>query len=136
MAFVLDSSFIAAQIIPDEKRPPLDELYHKIRFDEKLAPHLIWYEMANLFMNLVRRRRYTHDTIIQFFPFLSAIHLTIDSGTGAEYTEKLLRLCTDYNLSSYDAAYLELAARKKAVLCTLDENLQKAAKKHGVAVLT
>ena len=36
---------------------------------------------------------------------------------------------------SYDTAYLELADRKKAVLCTLDKELQTAAKRHGVMVL-
>ena len=39
------------------------------------------------------------------------------------------------NLSSYDAAYLELAERANAVLCTLDEDLRAVAKKRGVAVL-
>ena len=48
---------------------------------------------------------------------------------------KPLRLCDNYKMSSYDAAYLELAERKNAVLCTMDENLRSAAKKYGVAVL-
>jgi predicted nucleic acid-binding protein len=38
-----------------------------------------------------------------------------------------------YNLSSYDAVYLELASRKKAKLMTLDNELTKAAKKVGLA---
>ena len=59
----------------------------------------------------------------------------VDFETGIGYSQKLLRLCNDYNLSSYDAAYLELAERKKAVLCTLDDDLRAAAKKHGVAVI-
>jgi predicted nucleic acid-binding protein len=54
---------------------------------------------------------------------------------GVDYAEKLLRLAHNYDLSSYDAAYLELAGRKKAVLCTLDGNLQRAAEKYGVVVL-
>jgi len=33
--------------------------------------------------------------------------------TKASYSQKLLHLCNDYNLSSYDATYLELADRKK-----------------------
>jgi len=66
---------------------------------------------------------------------LNEVHLISDFETGTGYIEKLLRLCNDYNISSYDAAYLELAGRKKAVLCTLDENLTVAAKKYGVKVL-
>jgi predicted nucleic acid-binding protein len=91
--------------------------------------------MANVFMNLVRRKRYTHNEVIALLPVLSDILLSVDSETGTEYTKRLLRLCNDYNLSSYDAAYLELAERKNAILCTLDEGLQAAARKYGVAIL-
>ena len=66
---------------------------------------------------------------------LSALNLTSDYETGSAYSEKLLLLSNDYNLSSYDTSYLELAKRRKAVLCTLDKGLKSAAKKHGVAVL-
>ncbi len=136
MIYVFDSSFVGALIIPDEKRKEVDEMYNKIQNeDEKLAPQLIWYEIANIFQNLTRRRRFTYEEVLQFFPLLSAIRLTTDYETGADYSEKLLRLCRDYDLSSYDAAYLELAKRKKAALCTLDTGLRASAKKCGVAVL-
>jgi predicted nucleic acid-binding protein len=134
--YVFDASFVGALVIPDEKNSSVDRMYAKIKNeDEKYAPHLLWYETANLFKNLLRRKRYTFDEVLRFFPFLTALCITCDFETGAGYTEKLLRLCNDYNISSYDAAYLELAWRKKAALCTLDENLQKAAKKHGVTVM-
>jgi len=38
------------------------------------------------------------------------------------------------NLSSYDAAYLELAIRESIPLASLDKNLLKAAKKAGVQI--
>ena len=136
MIYVLDSSFVGAQIIPDEKDPKVDKLYAKIkRDDEKHVPHMLWYEMANIFKNLLRRNRYTYDKILHFFPYLAAMNLICDFATGTEYSKKLLQLCNDYNLSSYDASYLELAERKKAVLCTLDETLRAAAKKYGVVTL-
>jgi len=136
MIYVLDSSFIGAQIIPDEKDPEVYKKYTKIKQDdEKHTPHLIWYEMANIFKNLIRRNRYSYDKVMKFFPLLDAMELNCDIATGTEYSKKLLSLCNAYNLSSYDAAYLELAERKKAVLCTLDDELRAAAKKHGVAVI-
>ena len=136
MLYVFDSSFVAALIIPDEKNPHVDNMYAKIKNeDEKFAPQLLWYEIANIFKNLIRRKRYTFNEVEQFFPLLAAIRLTTDFETGNNYSEKLLRLCNDYNIRSYDAAYLELAGRKKAALCTLDENLRATAKKYGAAVL-
>ena len=136
MVYVFDASFIGALIIPDEANSTVEKIRAKIGEDEEiLAPQLLWYEIANIFKNLMRRKRCTFDEVIKFFPPLSAIRLTCDFETGSNYAEKLLRLCNDYNISSYDAAYLELAERKKAFLCTLDENLTAAAKKHGVTVL-
>ncbi len=136
MIYVFDASFVGALIIPDEKNPSVDRIYAKIKNeDEKHAPFLLWYETANLFKNLLRRKRYTFDELLRLFPFLTALCIICDFEAGTGYAEKLLRLCGDYDISSYDAAYLELAGRKKAALCTLDENLQKAAKKHGITVL-
>jgi len=136
MIYVLDSSFVGAQIIPDEKDPKVDKMYAKIKPDDaKHVPHLMWYEIANVFKNILRRNRYTYNTVLHFFPYLAAMDLICDYATGVDYSQKLLQLCNDYNLSSYDAAYLELAERKRAVLCTLDENLVKAAKKYGVVTL-
>ena len=136
MIYVFDASFVGALIISDEANSKVDKIRAKIGEDEEIfAPQLLWYEIANVFKNLIRRKRYTFNEVIKFFQPLSAINLTCDFETGPGYAEKLLRLCNDYNISSYDAAYLELAGRKKAALCTLDENLITAAKKYGVTVL-
>ena len=136
MIYVFDASFVGALIIPDEKNPRVDKI--RARIDESdgiVVPQLLWYEAANLFNNLMRRKRYAFDEVMQFFPKLAAINFIVDSESGLAYSQKLLRLCSEYNLSSYDAAYLELAERKKAALCTMDDGLRAAAKKHGVAVL-
>ena len=136
MIYVFDSSFIGALIIPDEMNPRVDKIRAAIGEDEDIfVPQLFWYEVANIFYNLIRRRRYSCAEILHFFPRLTAIRLISDFETGSAYSEKLLRFSNDYNLSSYDAAYLELAERKKAVLCTLDGNLRAAAKKYGVVTL-
>ena len=136
MVYVFDSSFVGALIIPDEKDQHVDRMYSKIENeDEKYAPHLLWYEITNVFRKLIQRRRFTTDEVIQFYPRLRAIRLTIDNESGIEFSKKLLRLSNNYCLSSYDAAYLELAERKNAVLCTFDEGLRAAAKKYGVAVI-
>ena len=136
MVYVFDASFVGALIIPDEINPGVEEIYSGIGEDEIFAPQLLWYEVANIFNNLLRRRRHNYNEVRQLIPALAAIRLKTDFETGAVYSEKLLRLCTEYNLSSYDIAYLELAERKKAILCTLDGGLQTAAKKHGIAIAT
>ena len=136
MNYVFDSSFISALVIPDEKNPQIDRMYSLIENeDERFAPHLLWYEITNVFKNMIRRKRFTYNEVLQFYPRLDAISLTCDFTTGIDYSRKLLGLCNEYNLSSYDASYLELAERKGAVLCTLDLALAAAAHKRGVGVL-
>jgi len=137
MIYVYDASFVSALILPDEKNPKLDKLHKSIDEDDEIfTPQLLWYEIANIFRNLNRRKRYTFEQVTHFFPLLSAIRLKTDFETGEKYSDRLWGLGNFYNLSSYDAAYLELADRKKAILCTLDDNLMKAAKLHGVTTIT
>jgi len=136
MSYVYDASFITAIIIPDEKKTKVVSIYKALEEDEEIyTPALFWYEAANVFNNLLRRKRYTSEEISHLFLLLDYVRLTTDYEHGTDYSKKIWNLCSDYNLSSFDAAYLELADRKKATLCTLDENLKIAAKKHGVPVL-
>ena len=136
MTYVFDASFVGAIIIPDENNPRINKIQAGIGEEEDIfVPQLLWYEIASIFRNLIRRKRYTPDEVLQFIPLLAAVRLETDHETGADYSQQLLRLCNEYNLSSYDAAYLELAERTNAVLCTLDENLRVVAKKRGVAVM-
>jgi len=136
LTYVYDASYASALIIPDEENPEIDKGHRAVKEDEKIfAPQLFWYEVANIFNNLLRRKRYILEEVISYFPKFSSIDITTDFEIGVNYSQKIFNLSNKYNLSSYDAAYLELADRKKAVLCTLDDGLISAAKKHGVAVI-
>jgi predicted nucleic acid-binding protein len=136
MSFVADASFIGALLIPDEKNEDVEKRYLSTGGREFFTPQLFWYEMGNIFNNLIRRKRSGFDEILKLFPDLSAIGLITDARTGPAYTETLLRIARDYGLTVYDAAYLELAGRKKAALCTLNEGLCRAAPRYGVTLLT
>ena len=136
MVYVYDASYVGALIIPDERNPKIDKLHKAVGEDDEIfTPQLLWYEIANIFINLNRRKRYTFEKVTNFFPMLSAVRLITDFETGVKYSDKICSLCNNYNLSAYDATYLELADRKKAVLCTLDKGLKTAAIKHGVKVI-
>jgi predicted nucleic acid-binding protein len=85
---------------------------------------------------MIKAKRFVFEEFSHFFTMLKAFGLSTDYESGIDYSQKILRLSNEYNLTAYDAAYLELAERKNAVLCTFDEDLIKAAKKHGVSVIT
>jgi predicted nucleic acid-binding protein len=136
MSYVYDASFIGTLVIPDERNLKVEKIHASVDEDEQIfTPQLFWYEITNIFNKLLLRKRYTLEDKSPFFFAVSSVGLITDSETGAGYSQKIFRLCNDYQLSSYDAAYLELADRKKAVLCTLDRGLKFAAQKHGLEVI-
>jgi len=59
-----------------------------------------------------------------------------DLASGSGWMERVHRLCITYDLSAYDAAYLELAERKQAGLATLDTGLSQAASACGIEIFT
>ena len=63
---------------------------------------------------------------------LEGVDIEVDTATFAHALSDTLQLARRYKLSAYDASYLELALRLGIPLATLDEDLQKAAKKAGV----
>lgn len=67
-----------------------------------------------------------------FIKRLEAMDIEVDLATFEHSLSDTLQLARTYKLSAYDASYLELALRLSIPLATLDEGLQKAAKKAGV----
>ena len=136
MNYVYDTSFIIAVILPNENNSIIDSIYDALdENDDVYIPQLSWYEIANVFRNLIRHKCFTEDEAACFFPMFSFVDFKTDFDTGVNYSKRLWELGNKYKLSAYDAAYLELADRKKAVLCTLDEDLLNAAEKHGVKTI-
>jgi len=136
LTYVYDVSFIIAIILPDEINQAVDDIHDALdENDTVYIPHLTWYEAANIFRNLIVRKRFSVEEVTHFIPMLLFVDLNTDFETGINYTTKIWQLGNDYNLTAYDAAYLELAERKNAILCTLDVDLQNAARKHGVKTL-
>ena len=65
----------------------------------------------------------------EFLHVLQQMHIQVDSGSSVDAVGGTLQLARRYNLSAYDAAYLELALREGLPLATLDDGLLKAIEK-------
>ena len=63
---------------------------------------------------------------------LEHLPIRVDTLTANQVFAHTLSLARAYKLSSYDAAYLELALREGLALATLDAALGKAATKAGI----
>ena len=81
-----------------------------------------------------RRGRLSPSDVLRFLSLLNGLSVVPDTQTSARSLTDTLRLARTYGLTTYDAAYLELAMRHRLTLATLDGALQKAAKAAGLAL--
>ena len=64
-------------------------------------------------------------------PALAVLPIRVDAETSTRAWGETARLARDYGLGLADAAYLELALRREAVLVTFDATLLRAARAAG-----
>jgi predicted nucleic acid-binding protein len=109
----------------------LDALEHTTA----VVPSLWHLEIANSLIVGERRQRLSAVDVDRFFELLNGLNISVDMQTASHALSETLLLARTHRLSSYDAAYLELAAREGLVMATLDEKLRKAAESIGVPVV-
>ena len=97
-----------------------------------IVPTTWGLEVANVIAKAEAKALVTEARSGVFLEMLDGVSIEVDAATFAHALESTLQLARRYKLSAYDASYLELALRRGISLATLDEDLQKAAKKAGV----
>jgi predicted nucleic acid-binding protein len=132
MPFVLDASVTAVWAMRDEARPLADLAFH--RLDEEIArvPGIWWYEIRNILRVNERRQRISISDSNQFLANLADYPIIVDPYSSHL---DLLDLSRQFQLTVYDAAYLDLALRERLPLATLDHALRRAAEAAGVSLL-
>lgn len=93
-----------------------------------LVPGLWHLEIANALLCRARREKWTDEITASIFFKLAELPVTVDDMTASHAWGDTLKLAVTYCLTTYDAAYLELALRKNIKLATLDNALIRAAK--------
>jgi len=99
--------------------------------DERAWAPAVWeLELVNVLRTSCLRQRMAAQQV------LSGLHgLPIDIDRHPVPRSELLALALRFGLSSYDAAYLELALRRQMPLATQDDALREAAVASGVGVV-
>jgi predicted nucleic acid-binding protein len=136
-AFVLDNSIamrwhLASGKIADQDYA--EAVLASLADDEAFVPNLWHLEAANVLLGAEQRGDTTLGEIERFIAHLENLPLRLDPHTARQSFTRTLSLARAFKLSSYDAAYLELAIRENLPLATLDKDLIKAAKKAHVAI--
>ncbi len=126
MPFILDSSVALAWVLPDEGNVTLDALCDRLANDTALVPPVWPLEIGNVLLVAVKRGRLTTKDVKQLIAELRALPLEVDSHSTERALEDTLNLAKKYDLTTYDASYLELAMRRDLPLATLDSKLRQA----------
>lgn len=128
---VADASFCGAWVLPDENSSRAGKvLAALLRGELELWTPALWtYELANLLRSAHRRKRIEEETIFAGLALLAKVRARHFDVPERLSVERMTRLALQFDLSAYDAAYLELADRLRAPLHTADGRLADAAKK-------
>ena len=132
MTFVLDASIALAWCFSDESTPLTNGLLDNLETASAIVPELWSLEVSNILVTAERRKRISYARIIEFLALIENLNIKVDKETSARGFREILSLAHAEGLTSYDAAYLELAMRLGVPLATKDIQLLKAAKKLGV----
>jgi len=135
-SFVADASVAVGWVHPAQATKHTDSLLDAIGDGATLEVPALWpLEVANALLVLVRRRKLSEDERQAALGWLGGLRVRPDHDAASAAFSRLSELATLYQLSVYDAAYLELAQRRRLPLGCKDGPLRTAAKAAGVDLL-
>ena len=118
----------------DESESKEDDILDKVGEGklEVRVPELWVHEMLNVLLNGCRRGRMSEEVMNESWALVQSwpvVRLTMPLERMGRWRELAVR----FGVSSYDAAYLELAERLRSPLYTFDQKLGRAAKALGLS---
>lgn len=134
MNFVLDASVALSWCFEDEGGDYAPAVLNELRTSEAIAASLWPLEIVNGLLSAERRRRIDPAASRRFTRLLLALPIVIDPVARSRVFDVTNALARKHDLTSYEAAYLELAMRLGVPMATLDGPLEEAARREGIAV--
>jgi predicted nucleic acid-binding protein len=136
VTFVLDNSVAMRWCFEGAAHPYADSILQQLAAgDDALVPVLWFYEASAVLARAQSRGLLAAVKANEFIVELQALNTHADEESAARIFSDVHRLAVAGRLTSYDAAYLELALRRNLPLATLDDDLIRASRLAGVAVI-
>jgi predicted nucleic acid-binding protein len=135
VTFIVDNSVALAWCFEDEQTAEIMALLDRTSETGAMAPQLWPIEALNGLLSAERRGRIDGGTRRRLAGFLRDLPIGIDDETAGQTWGATAQLAELHRLTSYDAAYLELAVRLALPLATSDKPLIAAAQALGVPLL-
>lgn len=128
ISLVLDCSIAVSWLFEDEASSSTDKILEMVRDKGAYVPNLWHLEVTNVLIQASKKNRIDSRSIPERLSALSLLPIKTDIETYTRAFSDTFYLAEKQMLTSYDAAYLELAMRRELFLATKDNALKKAAK--------
>ena len=136
MTFVLDNSVAMRWCFESAVHPYANSVLRRLAGgDNAIVPVLWFYEASAVLAREQNRGTLAAPKADLFIAELKSLKITADEESAARVFTDVHRLALTYRLTSYDAAYLELALRLDLPLATLDDELIRAGTAAGIAII-
>lgn len=133
MPFVLDNSVVCGWFLDNQANDYTEAIAQRLHVDRAHAPALWPMELANVLRTVCKRGGLIAQQAHAVLEQIERLPIEIDSQPAG--AAALLSLALRHDLTSCDAAYLELALRLQLPLATQDTALAEAARASGVGVV-
>jgi predicted nucleic acid-binding protein len=134
LKFVLDNSVSARWLLNDGSAADLQyasRVRDALVRAKAIVPSLWALELANVIAREERDGFPVTRTAL-FLESIAGLNIILDAETYQRALTDTLDIARTYKITTYDAAYLEIALRSEVPIATLDQGLLKAAKKVGI----
>jgi predicted nucleic acid-binding protein len=132
-SFVVDASVAVGWVHPAQATAETAAMLDAIAEGTTIEVPALWsLEVANALVVLARRRKLTEEERQVALGWLRALPIRVDHEMTSLAFTRLSELASAYQMSVYDAAYLELAQRRNLTLACKDGPLHAAARRAGV----
>jgi predicted nucleic acid-binding protein len=133
--FVVDNSVVMSWCFKSEANKYGDAVLDILAESTALVPPIWPLEVVNVLLVAERRNRLKQVDSVRFITLLSQLPIVVELERPERKMKDLLALGRANDLSSYDAAYLDLAMRNDCPIATLDKKLIEAAENVDVTIL-
>lgn len=132
---MIDASIVLSWLLPDEDSGLTLEVKERFSDSEFWAPAHWKLEISNALCVAERRGRLAEAGVLEALELIAGLPVAIDDSSDNRSLSSTVSLARRHSLSVYDAAYLELAIRLGATLCSLDRDLVSASERVGLAAV-
>lgn len=132
--FVVGNSVVMAWCFEDEASDYADRVLQCLEASEAVVPAIWPLEVGNVLLVAERKRRLGKADVVRFLKLIGGLPISVEQESPERMLTDIIALAREFQLSTYDASYLDLAMRSGLPIATQDQMLLKAARKCSVPV--